>query len=308
LTFYYYAEHYVNFNALVADLFKQYKIRIWMSAVNPASVVNPNGQTQIQPPSAHGPGAILHTRTTNAPVSIGGFGNNAFRATEQHGKCWFNTDCRNHSANLNTGSGSGRGRRNMAQNINYDEGQLAFSQQLPQYPVVQTQYQVPQFGHQHMAPPPMYNRFAYPNATASGSPMNYDGNYYGPPATYSTSPAFNQAASGPSYRGGYPTTTSTAATHAPVHGMASTAGPIHGSYVASRYGGTTYYSTAAAQNMYATSGPTATSTYGITPTFAGQFTSGTGKHTGNGHTVTSGAGVSGGYDPTYGMANLSFGN
>ena len=41
LTYYYYADSYVNFNELVTDLFKQYKVRIWMSAVNPASVVNP---------------------------------------------------------------------------------------------------------------------------------------------------------------------------------------------------------------------------------------------------------------------------
>jgi hypothetical protein len=93
LTFYYYAETYVNFNALVADLFKQYKIRIWMSAVNPASVVNPTGQTQIQPPSAIGPGAIVHPRTPNAPVSVGGFGNNAFQ-TEQYGEyCYFDSFC-----------------------------------------------------------------------------------------------------------------------------------------------------------------------------------------------------------------------
>ena len=37
LTFYYFAETYVNFNPLVTDLFKIYKTRIWMSAINPAS-------------------------------------------------------------------------------------------------------------------------------------------------------------------------------------------------------------------------------------------------------------------------------
>lgn len=37
LTFFYYAEEYINFNDLVTDLFKVYKTRIWMSAINPAS-------------------------------------------------------------------------------------------------------------------------------------------------------------------------------------------------------------------------------------------------------------------------------
>ncbi|KAF2096586.1 PSP1-domain-containing protein, partial [Rhizodiscina lignyota] len=35
LTYFYYAESYVNFNELVTDLFKVYKTRIWMSAINP---------------------------------------------------------------------------------------------------------------------------------------------------------------------------------------------------------------------------------------------------------------------------------
>ncbi|TKA61955.1 hypothetical protein B0A49_13319, partial [Cryomyces minteri] len=37
LTFYYFADNYVNFNPLVTDLFKIWKTRIWMSAINPAS-------------------------------------------------------------------------------------------------------------------------------------------------------------------------------------------------------------------------------------------------------------------------------
>lgn len=39
LTFYYFADSYINFNSLVADLFKIYKTRIWMSAINPAAFV-----------------------------------------------------------------------------------------------------------------------------------------------------------------------------------------------------------------------------------------------------------------------------
>ena len=50
LTFYYFAETYVNFNPLVTDLFKIYKTRIWMSAVNPASFAFPGiGQAQAMP-------------------------------------------------------------------------------------------------------------------------------------------------------------------------------------------------------------------------------------------------------------------
>ncbi|KAI1003346.1 hypothetical protein K3495_g4864 [Podosphaera aphanis] len=41
LTFYYFADAYINFNSLVTDLFKAYKTRIWMSAINPASFANP---------------------------------------------------------------------------------------------------------------------------------------------------------------------------------------------------------------------------------------------------------------------------
>ena len=70
LTLFYYADAYVNFNPLVVDIFKMFKIRIWMSAVNPASVVNPNAQ--LQPPSAIGPGAIMHPQSGNQRA-VGGF-------------------------------------------------------------------------------------------------------------------------------------------------------------------------------------------------------------------------------------------
>ncbi|CAK7564206.1 MAG: hypothetical protein SEPTF4163_002092 [Sporothrix epigloea] len=56
LTFYYFADAYVNFNSLVTDLFKIYKTRIWMSAINPASFASqPLG---FQAPSGIGPGAV----------------------------------------------------------------------------------------------------------------------------------------------------------------------------------------------------------------------------------------------------------
>lgn len=55
LIFYYYADHYVNFKDLVNDLYKCYKVRLWMSAVNPASF----SQNAVgQPPSGIGPGAV----------------------------------------------------------------------------------------------------------------------------------------------------------------------------------------------------------------------------------------------------------
>ncbi|KAB5586073.1 hypothetical protein GE09DRAFT_1210656 [Coniochaeta sp. 2T2.1] len=56
LTFYYFADSYINFNSLVTDLFKIYKTRIWMSAINPASFANPT--LGIQAPSGIGPGAV----------------------------------------------------------------------------------------------------------------------------------------------------------------------------------------------------------------------------------------------------------
>ena len=85
LTYFYYAESYVNFNDLVTDLFKQYKVRIWMSAVNPASVVNPAGSMQIPPPSAIGPGAILNSNAAPSHAVGPGFGSHNHRSNEHYG-------------------------------------------------------------------------------------------------------------------------------------------------------------------------------------------------------------------------------
>ncbi|MCJ1403977.1 hypothetical protein MMC11_007201 [Xylographa trunciseda] len=60
LTFYYFADSYINFNSLVTDLFKIYKTRIWMSAINPASFVTPTAGLQL--PSGLGPGAVTSDR------------------------------------------------------------------------------------------------------------------------------------------------------------------------------------------------------------------------------------------------------
>ncbi|KAI9775815.1 MAG: hypothetical protein M1839_000866 [Geoglossum umbratile] len=65
LTFYYFADSYINFNSLVTDLFKVYKTRIWMSALNPASYAN--SSISMQPPSGIGPGALNVAR--DAPVA-----------------------------------------------------------------------------------------------------------------------------------------------------------------------------------------------------------------------------------------------
>jgi hypothetical protein len=49
LTFYYFADSYINFNSLVTDLFKVYKTRIWMSAINPASFQTPTASLGLTP-------------------------------------------------------------------------------------------------------------------------------------------------------------------------------------------------------------------------------------------------------------------
>ncbi|KAL2821370.1 hypothetical protein BDW59DRAFT_110486 [Aspergillus cavernicola] len=68
LTFYYFADSYINFNSLVTDLFKIYKTRIWMSAINPASFVTPP-TAGLQSPNPLGyrqdtQGDISHQRDT----------------------------------------------------------------------------------------------------------------------------------------------------------------------------------------------------------------------------------------------------
>lgn len=64
LTFYYFADAYINFNSLVTDLFKIYKTRIWMSAINPASFATPT--LGLQAPSGIGPGAVGHGRSAGS--------------------------------------------------------------------------------------------------------------------------------------------------------------------------------------------------------------------------------------------------
>lgn len=158
LTYFYYAESYVNFNDLVTDLFKQYKVRIWMSAVNPASVVNPAGG-----PSAIGPGAILH-RSNNSP-SVGGFGPGSYRGD------------RGHSSGRGGPSNMPRGGFNAAAT----GGHYAFANQIPGYDP--SRY-------------PLYlnpNPNAIPNPRVS--PFNNYGPYIPPPSTYPATPQPNPAPS-----------------------------------------------------------------------------------------------------------------
>jgi hypothetical protein len=56
LIFYYYADHYINFKDLITELYRIYKTRIWLSAINPASF---SQHALGQPPSGIGPGAVV---------------------------------------------------------------------------------------------------------------------------------------------------------------------------------------------------------------------------------------------------------
>ncbi|KAI7636198.1 hypothetical protein KC343_g1399 [Hortaea werneckii] len=62
LIFYYYADHYINFKDLITELYRIYKTRIWLSAVNPASF---SQHALGQPPNAIGPGAITMNNDVN---------------------------------------------------------------------------------------------------------------------------------------------------------------------------------------------------------------------------------------------------
>ncbi|EME46090.1 hypothetical protein DOTSEDRAFT_70175 [Dothistroma septosporum NZE10] len=55
LIFYYYADHYINFKDLITELYRIYKTRIWLSAINPASF---SQHAMGQPPTGIGPGAV----------------------------------------------------------------------------------------------------------------------------------------------------------------------------------------------------------------------------------------------------------
>ncbi|KAF2749582.1 PSP1-domain-containing protein [Sporormia fimetaria CBS 119925] len=175
LTLYYYAESYVNFNPLVVDIFKQFKIRIWMSAVNPASVVNP--AASLQPPSVIGPGAILPNRSQHHTVGPG-FGPQAYRSQSRGG-------------GHNGGHGGGHARRgnqgfadNYQQPYGYGQNSYGMTPQGYDYqgwPVAAPQQQQQQYGGfmGGGAPPAgpspgpaqqMYSGFSTPTAYGAWSP------------------------------------------------------------------------------------------------------------------------------------------
>lgn len=203
----------------------------------------------------------------------------------------------------------------------YDDGYHPFANQLPGF-TSQPAYGQPQYGltqqyagntQQYAGNTQQYGgRYGsypvatagYPNATG-GSPMNYGG--YFPPTTYSSSPAFNNAASGSPYPGGYPATSPVpASSYATGYSGTSTAGPSYSTSTA----GPTYnpYASTAGQSYGAqiTGTPSTGNSQGATSGAGGWGVSGA---PGNGYTATSTASYSGNYDPSFlsAMQKLSFG-
>jgi hypothetical protein len=262
----------VNFNELVTDLFKQYKVRIWMSAINPASCVNPAGNMQVQPPSAVGPGAIMRSNA-NPSLAVGpGFGHNSHPRAGQYGKLLSSLP----SPRICSLPFTGRGQHAQhAPQANFDEGYNAFSYQLPNYNAQANFNMSPWAAQGSRYNQQTYNAFpmqsaGYPNATASGSPMNY-GAYYPPPT-----PAYGAATASTGYRGGQPGG----------QPYTPTAGQAYGQYNSNQY-----YKGSNASGAQNSTGTGTTGAYG------------------NGSTATAGASYNSGYDPALvsGMQNMSFG-
>jgi hypothetical protein len=166
----------------------------------------------------------------------------------------------------------------------YDDGYGAFSYQLPNYNV-QANFNMSTWpNHNARFNQPMYAASSmqtgvYPNATASGSPMNF-GAYY-PPTSYGGSPAYGSVSTGPPSRGTYATSSAQAAN------ISYTAA---GGSAFNQYGQGGYQRTQNASNSMGTGG------------------SGTSGGYGNGYTATSGASYTG-FDSALmaGMQNMSFG-
>jgi PSP1 C-terminal conserved region len=205
LTFYYFAESYINFNDLVTDLFKVYKTRIWMSAINPASFATAAGTlTHIPPPSAIGPGATAPLGgSVTGPLPVGlGFGREAFRVNEQFGTGMSSPNCP--SVNSIALVNSLIVRPSPSAEASRDTGPYyPFANQIPQFPVhPQPQYGMTGGWTQPVQQPQQqqYNRYnpyaggytpaTYPSPaqglTSMASPMNAP-SYY-PPTTYPSSP------------------------------------------------------------------------------------------------------------------------
>jgi len=192
--------------------------------------------------------------------------------------------------------------RNNVSYTHYDDGFNAFSHQIPNYPLPQASYNMQPWAHNVQLPQHMYDRYGgytmpgggFPNASGSGSPMNY-GAYY-PPTTYAPSPAYNVGSSASTYRGGYPA----AASYPASQSYTSTAASSHNQYAASGAG-------------YPNSGTGYSNPYNNVPYTSGApptTSSGTAGGYGNSHIGASGASHNAGHDPTLltAMHNLSFGS
>lgn len=72
MTFFYFADEYINFNSLVTDLFKIYKTRIWMSAINPASFQTPTSSLGLTPAFGNpGFGGPINDAPRRNPYGVG---------------------------------------------------------------------------------------------------------------------------------------------------------------------------------------------------------------------------------------------
>lgn len=101
---------------------------------------------------------------------------------------------------------------------------------------------MPPWAQGQQYPQQMYNSYgayagSYPNATASGSPMNYDA-YYPPGSTYGTPATYNRA---------YPAANSYTPTGGANHGQQATSGASNGKSGASNNGHDSFL--AGMQNM-----------------------------------------------------------
>jgi hypothetical protein len=166
----------------------------------------------------------------------------------------------------------------------YDDGYNAFSYQLPSYNPQANFNMTPWVGQGQRMNQQVYGNYpmqagGYPNATGSGSPMNYGGYY--PPTTYGASAGYGAASGGAAYRGGY---TSTGA--AGPSATTTTAGPSYNQY----------------SNPYYKAASTTPSIPNLSAGTAGSYGNG------NGHAAASGSAYNAGYDPSLiaAMQNMSF--
>lgn len=89
LTFFFFSTEYINFNVLVTDLFKKFKTRIWMYAINPASFQSPLSTMTITPIQQNpAPNNVMPTRNAAHIFTSGNrYGNylTAYQGDPQNG-------------------------------------------------------------------------------------------------------------------------------------------------------------------------------------------------------------------------------